>query len=71
MRLRRRGAEGSCRDTAQASVGFMIGQNRQTKNASRIFAAPLDFTKFSRRAQSLPNVNLLVKMGIVSRPEAR
>ena len=52
---RDRGAEGSCRDTqAQASVGFMIGQNRQTKKrVGKFFAAPLDFAKFSRRVQAL------------------
>ena len=52
---RDRGAEGSCRDTqAQASVGFMIGQNRQTKKrVGKFFTAPLDFAKFSRRVQAL------------------
>jgi len=52
---RDRGAEGSRRDTqTQASVGFMIGQNRQTKKCiGKFFAALLDFAEFGRRAQAL------------------
>jgi hypothetical protein len=52
---RDRGAEGPRRYTqAQASKGFMIGQDRQTKKSiGKSFAAPLDFAKFGRRAQAL------------------
>jgi hypothetical protein len=52
---RDRGAKGSRRDTqTQASVGFMIGQNRQTKKCiGKFFAALLDFAKLGRRAQAL------------------
>ena len=47
---RDRGAEGSRRYTqTQASKGFMIGQDRQTKKCiGKFFAAPLDFAKFGR-----------------------
>jgi hypothetical protein len=52
---RDRGAEGSRRNTqTQASVGFMIGQNRQTKKCiGKFFAALLDFAKFGRLMQAL------------------
>ena len=50
-----RRAEGSRRDTqTQSRIGFMIGQNRQTKKfIGKFFTAPLDFAKFGRLVQSL------------------
>jgi hypothetical protein len=52
---RDRSAEGSRRYTqTQASTGFMIGQDRQTKKCiGKLFAVTLDFAKFGRLVQTL------------------
>ena len=55
-----RGAEGARRDAqAQSRIGFMIGQDRQTKKGiGKLFAAPLHFTKFGRLVQTLARLEL-------------
>jgi hypothetical protein len=49
------GAEGPRRYTqTQPSMGFMIGQDRQTKKCvGKFFAPPLHFAKFGRLVQTL------------------
>ena len=48
-------AEGACRDAqTQSRIGFIIGQDRQSKKRVGEFAtAPLHFTKFGRLVQTL------------------
>jgi hypothetical protein len=55
------GTESSSRDAqSQASVGFMIGQNRQTeKRVREFFAAPFHVSKFGRLVQTLARLKPL------------
>ena len=49
------GTEGARRDAqTQSRIGFMIGQNGQTKKCiGELFAAPFHFFKFGRLVQTL------------------
>ena len=52
------GAEGTRRNAqSQTRMGFMIGQDRQTKKCiGKFFAAPLHVAKFGRLVQTLPRL---------------